>query len=179
MTTKTLPTKSLDIENWLLPDSEGLTAIKVLNEGEARELNAGEWLKLCRGAELHLKVPRNVRQHFEAARGALAYGYFFCPLYTLAIEQLYRAAECAVMQKCKETNGRVVDLKGKPIDYYQALAWLRKINFISRGDFHQWDSIRKFRPHPTTQKDQPPAIPPGIVANHLKFVADRINGLFQ
>ena len=179
MTTKTLPTKSLTSENWLLPDSEGLANFKVLNESEARELTADEWLKLCQSAELHLKVPRNVRQHFEAARGALAYGYFFCPLYTLAVEQLFRAAECAVMQKCKETNGRVVDIKGKPIDYYQALAWLRKINFISRDDFHQWDSIRKFRPHPPANKEATAAFPPGFVANHLKFVAERINGLFH
>ena len=179
MTTKYLPTKSLTLENWLLPDSEGLTSIKIIDEGETRALDADGWLKLCQSAELHLKVPRNVRQYFEAARGALVYGYFFYPLYTLAIEQLFRAAECAVVQKCKETNGRVVDIKGKPIDYYQALAWLRKINFISKDDFHQWDTIRKFRPHPATHKEQPPAIPPGIVANHLKFVADRINGLFH
>jgi hypothetical protein len=179
MTTKNLPTKSLTLENWLLPDSEGLTSIKIIDDGAPRSISSQDWLALCQSAELHLKVPRNVRAYFEAARGALVYGYFFCPLYTLAIEQLFRAAECAVVQKCKETNGRVVDIKGKPIDYYQALAWLRKINFISKEDFHQWDTIRKFRPHPTTHKEPPPAIPPGIVATHLNFVADRINGLFH
>jgi len=180
MATKTIVTKNLTGENWLQPDTEGLSAMKDFEEDRNGMISADDWLALCRTAELSLKVPRNVRAHFEAARGALAYGYFYYPLYTLAIEQLFRTAEWAILQKCKETNGRIIDHKGRLIDFYQGLAWLRKINFLSKEEFHHWESMLKFRRRAANPKDHkdPEILPPDVIANHLNFVAEKINSIF-
>lgn len=163
----------------MLPDTEALVMSKALSEDQAP--TSEEWLAMCRDAELSIKVPKNVRGHFEAARGALAYGFFYFPLYNLAVEQLHRAAEWAVLQKCKETNRRIIDQKGRQIDFYQGLAYLRNSDHISKEDFHIWEEIRKFRNRlapPKPSKD-PIALPPQVIGKQFKHVAEMISGLFK
>ena len=173
--------KSLTTENWLQPDEEGLASLSATNGNESGTVSSEEWLALCGEPELTLKVPRNVRSHFEAARGALAYGYYFFPLYMLAVEQIHRAAEWAVLQKCKETNRKIIDHKGRQIDFYQGLAFLRHSEHITKQEFHDWEEIRKFRNKTANPKkpNEPLALPPAEMGKHLKNVAVMINGLFK
>ena len=50
-------------------------------------------------------VPAEIHDLFAVARGAMLYGYFFYPLYTLAAEQLYRVVEAAVSYKYELAGG--------------------------------------------------------------------------
>ena len=94
--------KTLTSENWLVADPASTIFSKVSHtDGTATPMSGQEWLSLFLDPTLSKPVPDNVRALFEVARGSLAYGYFFYPLYTLACEQLFRVAEAAVSEKCR------------------------------------------------------------------------------
>jgi len=136
-------------------------------------MSGEDWVEQFLEPSLTAKIPDDVRKLFEVARGALAYGYFFYPLYTLASEQLFRVVECAVSAKCDILGApkRVKRFKDK-IDF------LLGKNIISRQDFIWWDAIRNFRnlvSHPQQQN----ILPPGAVATTLSRIAEEINGLFE
>jgi hypothetical protein len=65
-----------------------------------RDKRAEEFLEpiLCK------ETPKDIINLFEVARGCLLYGYFYYPLYTIGIENLYRVLEGAVSRKCKSLN---------------------------------------------------------------------------
>jgi hypothetical protein len=109
---------------------------------------------------------------FEVARGALVYGYFFYPLYTLASDQLYRVAEGAVAHKCKS-----MEAPGAPRAFMKRIDWLVVQGAIPQEDQVQWHAFRKLRnaaSHPERQK----IIMPVMALTRLSIVAERINGLF-
>ena len=94
--------KILTPENWLVADPASTIFSKISHtDGTVTPMSGQEWLCLFRDPTLSKSVPKNVRTLFEVARGSLAYGYFFYPLYTLACEQLLRVAEAAVSEKCR------------------------------------------------------------------------------
>jgi hypothetical protein len=108
---------------------------------------------------------------FEVARGSLAYGYFFYPLYALAGEQLFRVAEAAVSAKC--------NLLGAPkkLNFYKRLKFLLDNKVISNQEYFEWESIRKLR-NVSSHPQQQNILPPGTVSMLLGRVADKINALF-
>ncbi len=68
---------------------------------QPRSVSGVEWLKVITAPILDESVPEEVTDLYEAARGALVYGYLFYPLYDLGTGQLFRVAEAAVIHKCK------------------------------------------------------------------------------
>jgi hypothetical protein len=48
---------------------------------------------------VHEDVPEEIWQLFEVAKGAMVYGIFFYPLYTLGMEQLFRVFEYVIRSK--------------------------------------------------------------------------------
>src|SRR5919202_1342535 len=98
----TIGIKILTTENWLQPDPTSTIFAQVSSsDGSVSPMSGNDWVALFLKPSLVEAVPEDVRKLFEVARGALAYGYFFYPLYTLAGEQLFRVAECSVSAKCQ------------------------------------------------------------------------------
>ena len=56
-----------------------------------------KWLSEFLKSQLEENVPEEIMRLFEVARGAAIYGYFFYPQYALAIGQLFRVAESALI----------------------------------------------------------------------------------
>ncbi|MBE0411557.1 MAG: DUF4145 domain-containing protein, partial [Anaerolineales bacterium] len=118
-------------------------------------------------------VPQDVQALFEVARGALLYGYFFYPLYTLAAEQLFRVAEAAISDKCKAK--RAPKSKKK---FVEKINWLADNGTISQADIKAWTAIREMRnfaSHPERQS----IITPGLAIGWLEDVSEKINTLFR
>jgi hypothetical protein len=92
--------KKITPSNWLDPDKVLRGFVKMSSTG-AQPLTADDYLRHILSPELIESVPKDVRALFEVARGAMIYGYFFYPLFTLAAEQLFRVSEAAVSHKCK------------------------------------------------------------------------------
>ena len=98
--------KTLTVENWLQPDTiPGLFTRLSLNDGYAYLMTAEDWVAQFLTPKLIESVPEEIQILFEVARGSLAYGYFFYPLYALAGEQLFRVGEAAITVKFLSAGG--------------------------------------------------------------------------
>lgn len=123
---------------------------------------------------LNETVPTEVKALFEVARGALVYGYFFYPLYTLGLEQLFRVAEAAVAQKCKTMEAPHAVCKGK---FQQKVKYLVKIKVIPNQKEEMWNAIRELRNIASHPQDQS-IYAPGEAIGKLAYIAKEINSLF-
>src|SRR5215218_7257043 len=146
--------KTLTTENWLQPDPTSTIFVRLSHaDGSVSPMSGEDWMAQFLAPSLNDNVPEEVRRLFEVARGALAYGYFFYPLYTLAGEQLYRVAEAAVSEKCA--------LLGAPkkSSFQDKIKFLVDKNLIPDEEFIRWDAFRQLRnmsSHPRQQNIIPP-----------------------
>lgn len=165
--------KTLTIKNWLQPDViSGLFTRLSLNDGHAYLMTAEDWVAQFLTPKLLELVPEEVKILFEVARGSLAYGYFFYPLYALAGEQLFRVGEAAITAKFLSEGG-----SDPQRSFIRKLEYLQNANIITEAQFAEWDIIRKFRnevSHPQRQN----IFTPGQIAGILNHVANTINELF-
>jgi len=164
--------KALTISNWLQPDPASSIFAQLSHaDGSVSSMSGDDWAAQFLGPDLDDRVPEEVRGLFEVARGALTYGYFFYPLFTLAAEQLYRVAEAAVSAKC--------ELLGAPkrLSFQNKIQFLLDRNVIPGESFPQWDAIRLLRNQASHPQEQT-ILTPGMVATMLDQIAKRINDLF-
>ena len=96
--------KQLSVRNWLEPDAAVKFFVGASADGCTHELVGADWLEEVLDPKVEQQVPQEIRELFEVARGAMAYAYFFYPLYTLALEQLLRVADAAVLHRCRSTT---------------------------------------------------------------------------
>jgi hypothetical protein len=166
--------KTLTTENWLQPDPTSTIFVRVSHaDGSVSPMSGEDWVAQFLTPSLNDNVPKELRRLFEVARAALAYGYFFYPLYTLAGEQLYRVAEAAVSEKCA-----MLGAPKKKSSFQDKIKYLVDKNVIPNEEFIRWDAFRQLRnmsSHPRRQN----ILAPGMVATTLHLVAERINDLFQ
>ena len=142
-------------------------------DGELRRIEGEDYLHCILRLELLESVPSDVKALFEVARGAMIYGYFFYPLYTLATEQLFRVVEAAVLRKCKDLEAP----KSKQT-FQQGIEWLISEGIIPVSAKPRWDAVRQLRnstSHPNSQS----IITPGIAIELLEKIARQVNSLFN
>lgn len=166
--------KKLTAENWLEPESVMSACVKIsLKDLTKSPISADEWVNRFLKPQLDPTVPIEILRLFEVARGSIAYGYFFYPLYTLAGEQLYRVAETAASVKCNLLGG-----KPRKINRFEdKIYFLQGQNIISQQDWTWWDSIRHLRNYASHPKDQTILMPHHVLYD-LADVAKHINQLF-
>ena len=78
--------KEININNWLEPDDALRGFVRISPDGQPHTMTGDEYLQFILEPKLHSSVPSEVQGLFEVARGVMVYGYFFYPLYTLAVE---------------------------------------------------------------------------------------------
>ena len=169
--------KHLTVDNWRDPD-EANAIFGEINRvtGQARILDGDDWAARFLAVELSERVPEDVRTMWAAARGALAYGAFFYPLYALGDEQLHRVADAAVLHRYEQLDGPRLH-SGRWPDLKPRLDWLIARGVISRELEQRWDAIRNLRnyaSHATFQHLEPP----GQALQTLNILRDEIDGLF-
>ncbi len=164
--------KKIIPENWLQPDPF-LRAFSKLTPNGPEPITSDDLLNDILDPQLSESVPLEVKALFEVARGAMCYGYFFYPLYTLADEQLYRVVETAVSLKCKALSApKRVKTFAQGIDY------LIEVSIIPESEKLRWEGIRGLRngaSHPENQS----IVPPGNAIHSLHLIAKIINLLFS
>jgi hypothetical protein len=166
--------KKLSAENWLEPESVMSAFIQVsLKDFTKFPISADDWVNRFLKPQLDHNVPVEILKLFEVARGAAAYGYFFYPLYTLSVEQLYRIAEAAVSAKCKLLGAKSCKVRR----FQDKISFLREQNVILQQDWIWWDSIRQLRNYASHPERQTIMMPHDTLYN-LSSVAKHINGLF-
>lgn len=168
-----LPLRSLTLENWRDPDPVSLMFAVITSDGTARPISANEYVAAFLEPELSPDVPIPIKALFEAARGALCYGWFFHPLCTLASDQLYRVVEAALRHQYRDLgSGRRAPNFSNLID-----AALRDglVPEHMRGQLNALRELRNDASHPENQT----IIGAGSAQRTLTLVADFLNLLFS
>jgi hypothetical protein len=165
--------KDLTFDNWLQPDPTSLAFAGALDvaTGEIRKMSEEEFVAGALEPQLSASVPETVRTLYEGARGAMAYGYYFYPLFMLGAEQLFRVAEAAVRERAQQLRG-----PGKAT-FSENIQLLLDGRLIDEADKPRWDAFRSLRnqaSHPRYQQ----VLPPGPTIELLAEVAGAINQLF-
>jgi hypothetical protein len=164
--------KKITPSNWLDPDKV-LRGFVKMSSTRAQPLTADDYLRHILSPELIESVPKDVRALFEVARGAMIYGYFFYPLFTLAAEQLFRVSEAAVSHKCKALGAPKSKRK-----FIEKIEWLINNGIIPSSELIRWDAIRNLRnaaSHPERQS----ILAPGNAIGLLEGISRQINSLFD
>ena len=165
--------KKLTPENWLEP--EWVMSLFVQagpDDPSPQPVSGDDWVKAITTPTLDESVPDEVRNLFETARGAFAYGYFFYPLYALGVEQAFRVAEAAVTHKCK-----LMGAPGKINTLYGRIEWLAGEGVIPEREKQIWEAIRKMR-NMGSHLERQMLLPPGAAIGMLVRMAEKINALF-
>jgi hypothetical protein len=166
--------KQINQQNWLDQDPAMAIYDKVdLTTGTAEPARGEDWLDVVLQLQLQSSVPQEVQELFEQARGALVYGYFYYPLYTLGMIEVYRVAEAAVAHKCKELNVSPSSRKyGATFD--ENIQELARRGVLQPAD---WAGIRSARNFGSHLKEQM-IIVPAMAIMAVQQVVEKINALF-
>jgi len=165
--------KEIDRQNWLEPDEISKAFATLSSAGKIQSISGLDWLNRIVEPKLLETVPADVQAIFEVARGALVYGYFFYPLYSLGAEQLLRAADAAVTHR----YNALADSKRKAT-FNDRIKRLVAENVIQQANVQSWDVIREWRNYSSHPEHQ--AInTPGINIRLLQMVTEKINSLFS
>lgn len=165
--------EKISFETWVQPDKLNEVFVRYSeNFDEKHIITDHERLEQILEPQLTDFVPIEVHKLFEVARGAIAYGYYFYPLYTLGTEQLFRVAETAVAIKCKE-------LKAPNFinNFYKGIDYLVKEGEISEENQENWHLNRELRNSTSHPKDQMIILPNNSIM-FLNHIANIINSLF-
>lgn len=165
--------KEITPNNWLEPDEVLKGFVRISQVGDAQSISGNEYLRFILKPALVEAVPQDIKALFEVARGAMAYGYFFYPLFTLATEQLFRVAEAAVLQKCKDL-GVPKSMK----TFQQKIDWLVQEGVISKSESPRWHAARELRnsaSHPNRQS----ILTPGNAIGMLEGIAKQVSSLYN
>ncbi len=96
--------KTITLENWDQPDKVSVKMAPLSRSAFAEESKGNPFLEYILRPHLKEDVPYEIRRLFEVARGAMVYSYFFYPLFTIALEQLFRVGEAAIKAKVALCN---------------------------------------------------------------------------
>lgn len=165
--------KRITLDNWRQPDpASSLPTMVNRLAGSVRSITPEDYIAPALEPQLVESVPEDVRDLYEVARGALAYGFYFYPLFTLATDQSLRVAEAAV-----EAKARGMGCPKKASTFEKRITWLGAQGVIPAADLEKWHDLRHMRnesSHPRHQHIFPPA---GVFAM-FRHVAELVNSLF-
>lgn len=164
--------KELNEENWLEPDPLMALMVRADSDGAIAATQGRDLVRMVLEPSLGAAVPKEVQALFEVARSAMAYGFFFYPLYALAGQQIYRVCEAAVAHRCRST--------GAPASvrtFQDGIRWLSQLALIPENRRLRWNAVRDLRnmtSHPKSQS----IIGPGSAVHQVEVAAELINELF-
>lgn len=166
------PFRLLTVENWREPDPLMASFFTAQPDAQsASRMSGDDWAVLILSPILSASAPDELRRVYEAARGALLYGWCFYPLYALGTAQLTRTVETAVTLRSKG--------EGAPdrLDFNGRIKHLESIGSISSSLAQGLHLIRKLRNEMTHAKDQD-ILPPAVAVMMLKRITEAVNQLF-
>jgi len=165
--------KEITPSNWLEPDRVLRGFVRVLPDGRSRPITGDEYLNHIFGPRLLESVPKDVQALFEVARGAMAYGYFFYPLYTLAAQQLFCVADAAILHKCKALGAP----KSKGT-FKKRIDWLVDEGTIPKSKLDRWEAVRSLR-NAASHPDRQSIFTLGNAIGLVEDITQQINSLFS
>lgn len=157
--------KRLTPNNWLEVDSASLVLATI------HSIPTPPWperLDEDLRPRLTESVPADVAALFETGQGAMAYGYFYYPLYSLGAERLLRAFEAAVVLRARREG-----LDAERAMLGNTLSWLTKKGVLTQDNceaLQPWRALRNSASHPGFQS----LLTPGMAIAMLDAIAKEI-----
>lgn len=165
--------KLLTFENLLEPDPAS-TVVSGLRIAGLPPLDAAPWPErqhLILRPRLSSAVPRDIVSVFRSGQAAMAFGYYYFPMYELGCGQVLRAFDRAVVSRAQREGCTQPKLM-----LSNALVYLRKHGVLSEDEFKRLEPLRDLRnqsAHPQFQ----PYVPAGLALWTLDDVATEIERL--
>lgn len=170
--------KTITKENWrdVDPVCEQMLSLS-LEQGSAYPMFPELWLDMILKPQLSEHVPIELHSIFETARGCMAYGYFYYPLFSVGIEQLYKLIDAAISKKYDESGGPPHKDPKRFVGLERKIDWLHGNGLIKSEQqmtFHNTRLMRNELFHPRAQG----IMPPSTASSSLGMASLWINELF-
>lgn len=166
--------KKISLDTWLQPDNLNSHFVRYSEDFQEKHVITDiERLKDILVPQLNECVPLEIHKLFEVARGAIAYGYYFYPLYTLGREQLYRVADAALIHKYIRVSGR----KSRA-SFSNRILYFKNENLFTQEEVNNWFDIKEFRNIASHPEDQS-ILYPNDALEALCKVSAAINCLYK
>lgn len=162
----------LTIEDWQQPDPISEKCYLSAPDGTPVEMDGEAWAREFLSVELGAAVPEDIHDLFEVAKGTLAYGWFYYPLYDGGQQQLFRLSEAAAFHRYRELGG-----SKKQLSFQKTIVWLAENGAIDEATAELWHALRKLRNEGAHPKHRL-VVPPGHVFRVLMNVAAAVDSLF-
>lgn len=147
--------------------------VSVDRNGTETPMSAERWAEKILSIAPPEAAPRDVKDLYEVARGALCYGCFFYPLYALGIEQSYRVLEAALKHKCNSLDAPASVTKS----FAKMVEWLAVQGLLTTAQRDRWDAARRLR-NMTSHAEQQSIRMPTDAVNSLYMAVEMIEMLF-
>lgn len=138
-------------------------------DGQVLPMDEHDWARLFLDHTLSASVPKSVAGLFEVARGTVLYGFYFYPLYTLGLEQLFRVTEAALTAKCQDLGA-----PAGVASFQRRIGWLVSRQAIRGSDRVRWDAIRMLR-NSASHPSAPSILPPAEVVHVFRSLVGLVN----
>jgi hypothetical protein len=177
----TIGIKKITKDNWLEVDpiiASGVFVRLSLTDGSVQAITANDWTERLLASQIDPVVPEEIREAFQVARGAMLYGAFFYPLFTLGLEQVLRLTEAAARAKASAVGISMSNAKRGYRDYRSILDELLAKKALTKDEHDRWSRMRQMR-NLTTHAERQMVLPPGHALGMLNSITEMINGLFE
>ncbi len=165
--------KQITLENWTQPDPASTCFVSIHSDGTSSNIKAEQYFSDIMNHTLSKQIPEDIQKLYEVTRGTMTYGYYYYPIFTVAVEQLFRIVESSVSYVCKALSSPA-SIK----TFNRKIEWLIETGIIEANEKVRWDglrSLRNSRAHPKSQM----ILPPGPVLALFDEMTTDINSLFD
>lgn len=161
--------KRLSRNNWREEEPHLQHYVRVQADGTEHKPTADDWVDDILRPELSSAVPEDIRNLFEVAQGAMCYGCFFYPLFTLGHEQMFRVLEAALATRARQLSAPV----GATKSFARCLEWLEKEKLLPPERIAQWEAAKELRnraSHADKQSLYDPPMAAGFAHSAREFI---------
>ncbi len=160
-------------DNWLQPDPLSGSIVRMdRRDGTVHPVDGRDWIRYVHAVPLADRVPQKVLDAFDFVGGAVGYGYFYYPLFTIVVQQILRVADFAVVHLFTVR----ADLPKPPKKTFEGrLIVLKDAGYVNEAAFTRWTAIRNLRnsaTHPEWQQTLGHA-----ALEHVRIISEMISAL--
>jgi hypothetical protein len=169
--------KEIILANWNQPDDQ--TALWMQMTAVAKDVE--QWLVFFMRPQCSAKVPDDLVEMLEVARGVMIYSMLFYPMATTGAEQCYRILDTGARVRCQQLgiSTKVVTKSGWERDtrFHENLDELLKSGHFTQPHRERWDAVRRLR-NSTSHPERQMILDPGQAQGQLELAVEFLNELF-
>lgn len=165
--------KRLSRDNWREEEPHLQIHVRVQSDGTKHKPTADDWADDILRPELSSTVPEDIRNLFEVAQGAMCYGCFFYPLFTLGHEQMFRVMEAALTTRARQLSAPI----GATKSFARCINWFASEELLPPERVAQWEATKHLR-NTSSHADRQSLYTPAMAAGFVHLAKEFIDELY-